>query len=293
MASYTFELGFDFFEPTEYFENTIVPEFTPALFYAAKSAYRPYQTAAGPDSTDVEVDLTEVTIGTSIILSAIADDTRYDDGIIEDADQPEPIQAIATARYTIDAPSWVEGVEFYSLSAADGGFDSSVETLQATINTSYLALGRHTIFVESQDANGNFGVPTAVFIEVLNFPNDAEIIEGTSGSDTLVGSDCSDIIYGRDDNDIIAGGQLDDLLFGGAGCDTFVLATGEGTDTIYDFKFEEDSIGLACGMTFGQLSIIQDGNNTLVSFNNESLAILEGVKANTLIDSTFNAFPIV
>lgn len=293
VASYTIEMGFNFFESTEYFENTIVPEFTPALFYAAKSAYRPYQTAAGPDSVDVKVDLTQVTAGTSVILSAIADDTRYDDGIIEDTDQPEPIQSIATARYTIDAPSWVEGVEFYSLSAADGSFDSSVETLEATIDTSDLASGRHTIFVESQDANGNFGVPTAVFIEVLDFPNHAEIFEGTSGSDTLIGNDGSDVIYGYDGNDIVAGGQVDDLLFGGADRDTFVLATGEGTDTIGDFKIEEDSIGLASGITFGQLSITQDGNNTLVSFNNESLAILEGVKANTLIDSAFNAFTVV
>lgn len=271
VASYTFELGFNFFEATEYFESTIVPEFTPALFYAAKSAYRPYQTAAGPDSVDVKVDLTHVTAGTSIILSAIADDTRYDDGIIEDADQPEPIQSIATARYTIDAPSWVEGVEFYSLSAADGSFDSSVETLEATIDTSDLALGRHTIFVESQDANGNFGVPTAVFVEVV---------------DSLIGS-------GDDGNDIVAGKQVDNLLFGGAGSDTFVLASGEGTATIRNFNIEEDSIGLASDMKFGQLSITQNGNDTLVSFNNESLAILEGIKANTLIDSTFNAFTVV
>lgn len=275
VAAYTFELGTAFFQNSEYFENTIVPELTPALFYAAKSAYRPYQTAAGPDSIDLKVDLAQVTAGTPILLEAIADDTRYNDGILEETDPPEPIQSIASARYTIDAPSWVEGVEFYYLSALDGTFDSSVETLQATIDTTGLAPGHHKIFVESQDADGNFGVPTAVFFEVFDSSDYADIFEGTSDSDTLVGS------------------SGDELLRGGAGSDTFVLAAGSGTDTIRDFQISEDLIALAGGLTFGQLSITQDGSNTLVGFGKESLAILTGLQANTLIDSASTAFTVV
>ena len=281
VATYAIELGTDFFEDTQYFENTIVPEFTPALLYAAKSAYHPYQTAAGPESLEVKVDLPQVVAGnTSISLSAIADDTRYDDGIVEDKEQLEPIQSIATARYTIDAPSWVEGVEFYSLTAADGAFDSSVETLEATIDTTDLAPGRHTIFVESQDADGNFGVPTAVFVDVLDFPDDAAILEGTGGSNTLVGNRGSDIIYACNGNDIAAGGLGDELLFGGAGDDilrgdSLALTAGEGTDTIRYFQIEKDFIGIAGGLTFSQLSITQDANNT------------------TLINSAFTTFTVV
>ncbi len=304
VAAYAWELGNTFFEQGEYFENTIVPETLPALLYAAKSAYRPYQTSAGPDSVEVTVDLPQVVAGTtSILLKAIADDSRYNDGFVEDTDRSESIQSIATARYTIDAPSWVEGVEFYSLTAADGAFDSSVETLQATIDTTDLAPGRHTIFVESQDADGNFGVPTAVFLDVIDFPNRANVLNGSSDSETLVGDRGNDVIYARGGNDTVAGRLGDDLLFGGAGedvlrgdrgddllwgglgndtlvggegVDTFVLAAGEGTDTIRGFQ-SQDFIGLAGGLTFEQLSITQGGNNILVGSDNKSLAILTAV----------------
>jgi hypothetical protein len=48
----------------------------------------------------------------------------------------------------------------------DGSFNASIENVRATINTSGLSAGRHTIFVEGQDANGNWGVPTAIFITI-------------------------------------------------------------------------------------------------------------------------------
>ena len=54
-----------------------------------------------------------------------------------------------------------------------------------------------------------------------------------------------------------------------------------------------DPTSEAVGLRLVFWSITQNGNNTLVSFNNESLAILEGVKANTLIDSAFTAFTVI
>jgi Ca2+-binding RTX toxin-like protein len=87
------------------------------------------------------------------------------------------------------------------------------------IDTSDLEPDRHTIFIESQDANGNFGVPTAIFLAVLDFPEDGEVIDGTNKKDTLVGTKASEVIYGRGGNDRIAGGLGDDLLFGNGGAD--------------------------------------------------------------------------
>ena len=52
------------------------------------------------------------------------------------------------------------------MSAVDGGFNSSAETVQATVFTSGLTAGRHTLFVEARDASGNWGVPTALFLTV-------------------------------------------------------------------------------------------------------------------------------
>ena len=75
-------------------------------------------------------------------------------------------RGIAAARYTIDSPSWVTGTPTYAMSAVDGAFSSTAESVQATVFTSGLAPGRHTLFVESRDASGNWGVPTAIFLNV-------------------------------------------------------------------------------------------------------------------------------
>jgi hypothetical protein len=56
------------------------------------------------------------------------------------------------------------------MTAVDGSFNSPVETAEATIDTSGLALGQHIIFVRGQDANGNWGAFSAVFLEVTDDP---------------------------------------------------------------------------------------------------------------------------
>ena len=195
IASYTLELGTKFFQNTEYFEETIIPEMMPALMYAAKTAYRPYQQPAGPETIEVSTDQTQVVAGTEVTLTATADDTRYDDGESGDLDsENEPVQNIAQARYTIDTPPWLEGAEFFELESADGELDSSVEELTAKIDTSNLSPDRHTIFIESQDANGNFGVPSAVFIDVVDNPEDAEPSVGANRDSPLLVDTFSNLI---------------------------------------------------------------------------------------------------
>jgi len=161
IAAYTFEMGGAFFESCTTFESTIVPKNMPALYYAFKAARRPYQVAAGPDSVSLTLSASTVTAGTTVTLSAQANDTRYGTN-----GGTEAAQAIAAARYTIDSPSWVAGTPTYAMSPVDGAFSTSVESVRATVFTSGLAPGRHTLFVESQDASGNWGVPTAIFLNV-------------------------------------------------------------------------------------------------------------------------------
>jgi hypothetical protein len=161
VASFTFEMGGAFFESCTTFENTIVPKNMPALWYAFKAARRPYQVAAGPDSVSLALSASTVTQGTPVTLTARADDTRYGTN-----GGTETSQTVAAARYSIDAPSWVSGTPTYALSPVDGTFNSTAEAVQATVFTSGLTAGRHTIFVESQDASGNWGVPTAIFLNV-------------------------------------------------------------------------------------------------------------------------------
>ncbi len=161
IPGYTFEVGTAFFQDCNTFTNDILPRNLPALKYAFKAARRPYQDPAGPESINVALSSGTITRGTSVTLTARADDTRY----FSNGYGNEPSQNITAARYTIDTPSWAGGVTTAML-AADGAFNSAAEDVTVTIDTTALAPGRHTVFVEAQDANGQWGAPSAVFLTI-------------------------------------------------------------------------------------------------------------------------------
>ena len=163
VASYTYEIGTAFFQSCSYFEAAVVEPNLDSLVYAAKAARRPYQLAAGPDVTEASAAPTWAVQGTEITLSASADDTR---SAGSGADK-EPSQHISAARYTIDAPSWVLTTTVGTLQASDGVFDATVESLTGTLDTTDLEPGMHSIFVEAQDADGNWGPPSALYFEVV------------------------------------------------------------------------------------------------------------------------------
>lgn len=163
ISSYTFEIGQNFFESCSFFTSNIIPKNMPALYYAFKSARRPYENPAGPDALNVSANPTSVTVGSSFVLNATADDTRYN----SNGWGNEPTQTIQAARYSVDLPSWKASTTV-PMNASDGAFNSTIEGLSATIDTTGWSAGRHTIFVEAQDALGNWGVPSAVFVDVTN-----------------------------------------------------------------------------------------------------------------------------
>jgi trimeric autotransporter adhesin len=119
------------------------------------------------------------------------------------------------------------------------------------------------------------------------------ILDGRGGNDTLIGGIGNDTLLGGSGNDTLRGGKGNDILTGRNGSDRFVIARGEGTDTVTDFNRNTDKIGLADGLSFGQITISQgaglNANNALISDSNnhELLAILSGVKANTLTNTMF------
>ncbi|MFB8791963.1 MAG: Calx-beta domain-containing protein [Potamolinea sp.] len=128
-----------------------------------------------------------------------------------------------------------------------------------------------------------------------------DIIYGGIGSDRLHGGGGNDYLYGKAGNDqiwgdvgddLIWGGFGNDILTGGTGFDTFVIAKGEGTDTIRDFQIGQDYIALTGGLTFASLSITQLGSQTLISdnVNNQTLTLLSGVNAVTLIANASTTF---
>jgi hypothetical protein len=64
------------------------------------------------------------------------------------------------------------------MNAADGSFDSPFESVAATLDTSSIGEGRHTLFLRGQDASGSWGAVSAAFFWVLD-PATAPRIEGT------------------------------------------------------------------------------------------------------------------
>jgi PKD repeat protein len=185
IASFTFEMAGEFFQNCSSFEGTDYPDNRNALLYAFKTARRPYMNPSGPDSLSVVASPSAANPGDVVLLTAVANDTHYASG--------EPTQNIAEARYSIDNPSWIADTILYAMSPSDGSFDSKIENLEAVINTSGLASGRHTIFVESKDINGNWGVPSATFLFIVE-PGVSPVIEGyirEAGSNLPVEADVS------------------------------------------------------------------------------------------------------
>ncbi|WP_251955889.1 DUF4347 domain-containing protein [Nostoc commune] len=156
--------------------------------------------------------------------------------------------------------------------------------------------------VVSSDAKyNNFNPANIADIDVINIKNGNQVNSVMTGSakvDNLQGTTSDDLIFGFASNDVIVGGLGNDQIYGGlgvdnltggAGNDIFVLAKGEGRDTIRDFKTGEDLIALAGGLLYSGLSVTQSGSATLikVTANNESLALLTGIMASTLNASDF------
>ncbi len=181
VAGYTFELGTAFFQSCTTFENTIFPDNLPALVYAAKAARRPYQNPAGPDVTAAAVATASVAAGTPVSLTATADDTRYD----SNGFGTEPQQPIASVGYTVDDPPWV--VAPTPMAPADGTFNGTVEDAVASIDTTGLGAGRHMIWVVGVDDDGNVGVPTTVFLDIVG--GNSLFVDGFESGDTSAWSD--------------------------------------------------------------------------------------------------------
>jgi carboxypeptidase T len=164
LAAYTVEMGTTFFQDCASFEGTIVPQNLPTLLYAAKAARSPYLSPAGPETLNLAVTPQVSNPGGSLQISAVVDDTRFNN-----SQGFEAVQTITGAEYTIDTPPW-QGSLSQPLTAADGSFNQSVEGVSAAIDTSGLGQGRHTLFVRGRDAAGNWGPPSAAFFVVTPPP---------------------------------------------------------------------------------------------------------------------------
>jgi parallel beta-helix repeat protein len=201
-------------------------------------------------------------------------------------------------------------------------------TLSVALNTTTPGTYTGNLSFKNNDSDeSSFDIPiTGTVAQLLNGTNDSEYLKGNApanriyalggddtiaanfgndqlwggdgndtlwaqdGNDVLYGDNGNDWLYGDNGNDVLYGGKGNDVLTGGgSGTDTFVLAPGEGTDLITDFKVGTDLIGLSGGLKFGQLSIRQQGSQSLIvnTSDNLVLAKLDAVSAVSLLAETF------
>ncbi len=140
----------------------------------------------------------------------------------------------------------------------------------------------YVVYERFDSTGGNFNLASM----------NAEGAVGRGGDDTFDGSGLSiyATLYGYGGNDTLIGGSGDDAFYGGdgndrmtgnAGSDNFIMEGSWGFDTITDFTAADRIYFRSPGLSgFGQLSIVQSGADTLVSFNGNSIRLLNFTAAN-------------
>jgi uncharacterized repeat protein (TIGR01451 family) len=145
---------------------------------------------------------------------------------------------------------------------------------------------------------------------------DADRAFGRAGDDEFEATDAkdyrasggagNDIFYlgtngralGGDGNDkFFVGTGGDNIISGGAGVDQFWIANGEApktANTILDFQVGTDVIGIqGIGANATNIVLTQVGENTSIGFGGETLALLQGIQANSLTPNNGGQFVFV
>jgi hypothetical protein len=134
-----------------------------------------------------------------------------------------------------------------------------------------------------------------------------DIIRTSSGNDVIYGGDGNDTIFAGDGNNLILGGNGndtiytgsgnnsidtgagDDIIWLGSGNNTVVLAQGNGTDTLFNFRLNRTTLVLKGGLSVSDLSIRRFLGGTLirVTATGEDLAYLAGVRIDDISQINF------
>ena len=115
---------------------------------------------------------------------------------------------------------------------------------------------------------------------------------GTDENDNLVGSTASNALVGQGGDDTLDGGEGDDILEGGEGADSFLFGQSAGNDTVTDFSREDgDKMDVSANGTLflapGMLA--QDGEDALVTLQNNGTIRIQSIDVTDLIPSDFEA----
>jgi hypothetical protein len=162
VPAFCVEMGLQFHESCSLFESNIWPDNKLTLLRGIKLARQPYMDAFGPEVSFNSIPSQPVNPAQPMIVNVHIDDTlhsSYEGGI--------PSQNIVAYRYSFDKPSWIEGANPTTVNRNVGKPKSDV---MFAVDVSQLSPGKHTLFVEAKDADGNWGIPTAAWFTVGSAP---------------------------------------------------------------------------------------------------------------------------
>ncbi|MEO1210306.1 MAG: hypothetical protein AAFX78_12260, partial [Cyanobacteria bacterium J06638_20] len=160
----------------------------------------------------------------------------------------------------------------------DQVFSANTVTFLNALNNDVRGLDDSADVINGQDGN-----------DILSGLSGDDILRGDRGDDTLLGGDGNDRLVGGEGDDLLDGGIGNDTLNGGAGRDSFVFNP-DGNTVIEDFQIDQDVIVLSEGISYGQLSIRQEGSNTVIGIDQHTSIILRNIQATNLIENASNIF---
>ena len=118
-------------------------------------------------------------------------------------------------------------------------------------------LGNDVIFGEGGNdvLQGNAGNDTLLGGAGADFIYGEGQATDTAGNDYLDGGAGIDVISGNEGDDIIIGGTENDTLYGGAGRDTYIFNRGDGNDTVYDLKADNNVFRFGAGISAKDITL--------------------------------------
>ncbi|MEM7055022.1 MAG: M14 family zinc carboxypeptidase, partial [Pseudomonadota bacterium] len=156
VAAYTFELGTQFQQDCDSFEQTIWPDNRDALMFAARAARRPYQTPAGPEITAFDANV----VGNQIQFTGQAADNRYFRGFSTELPTDDPIADVVEITVSLGVPPYLAN-QTYVFPVAN----PAVQTpFSGNLPTGTLPPENGLIFVVASDADGATGVPRVIAV---------------------------------------------------------------------------------------------------------------------------------
>ncbi|MCI0395327.1 MAG: hypothetical protein L0332_12370 [Chloroflexi bacterium] len=293
--AFTFEVGAAFMPTYSTIDSVQWPENRPAFIYAAKIARTPYMTARGPDALNIVAGPTG---SNSVNVTATINDSANGG------------QAVASAVYYIDTPPWAGGALTGNLNASDGSFNSPVEGVSATIDTSGLSPGQHTLFIRGQDNAGNWGPFSAVFFDPAAPPPVSELVYASSSTSGTAGgvsfADEDILIYDTgtgiwsmffDGSDVgLSSTDVDAFELMGDGSLLLSLDSStfsvSGLGTVEDrdiIKFTPTSTG---STTAGSFTWFFDGSDVGLTTSSEDIDAIEYTADGKVIVSTLGSFGV-